>query len=355
MDKKKIAVGMSGGVDSSTVAAMMLDQGHDVTGITMKIWDGSIAIDPKGKHACYGPGKVKDIEDTQKICDKLGIELKIIDLSQEYKSEILNYFTKEYLNGRTPNPCIICNLKLKFGLLLDRASASGLDFDYFVTGHYARINKTSEGRFQLKKAIDQKKDQTYFLYALTSEQLSKVMFPLGSFEKVEVKKISEKYNLGITDQKESQNFIAGGHSALFNEQSAPGDIMDAEGTKLGRHNGIFNYTIGQRRGMGIASEEPYYVVKIDKDKNRIVVGRKGDLYSDHMYMKDPSWNTDLDLNKPMNVLAKIRYAHQGENAVVTKNENGFFVQFEKPQLSITPGQSVVFYKDDCVIGGGIIK
>ncbi len=355
MNKKKIVVGMSGGVDSSTVAAILVDQGHDVTGITMKIWDGSIDVKDNGKHACYGPDEAEDIEDAQKICDKLGIKLKIIDLSKEYKSEVLDYFTKEYMSGRTPNPCVKCNLKLKFGLLLEKTIESGLDFDYFATGHYANIHKTESGRFQLKKATDEKKDQTYFLHALTSKQLSKVMFPLGNYEKHEVKEISKKYGLGVADRQESQNFIAGGHSCLFDGKEDPGNIIDAKGKVLGRHNGIFNYTIGQRRGMGIASEEPYYVIKIDSNKNQIIVGRQGDLYSDRMYINNPSWNTDIDLSKPINAIAKIRYAHKGGDAVITKEDGNYFVIFDKPQMSITPGQSVVFYIDDCVIGGGIIK
>ncbi len=355
MDKKKIVVGMSGGVDSSTAAAIMVDQGHDVTGITMKIWDGSIKVKDNGKHACYGPDEAEDIEDAQKVCDKLGIELKIIDLSKEYKTEVLDYFTKEYLNGKTPNPCVKCNLKMKFGLLLEKTIESGLNFDYFVTGHYAMINKTEKDRFQLKKALDQKKDQTYFLHQLTSAQLSKVIFPLGNYEKHEVKEISKKYGLGVADRQESQNFIAGGHSCLFDGKSDPGDILDAEGNKLGRHDGIFNYTIGQRRGMGIASEEPYYVIKIDSTKNQIIVGRQGDLYSDRMYIKNPVWNTDFDISKPFKALVKIRYAHMGGEATISLKDDEYFILFDKPQMSITPGQSAVFYIDDCVIGGGIIK
>ncbi len=346
---------MSGGVDSSTAAAILVDEGHEVTGITMKIWDGSITVNENGKHACYGPDEADDIRDAQSVCDKLGIELKIIDLSVEYKQEILDYFTSEYKAGRTPNPCVKCNLKMKFGLLLKKAAESGLDFDYFATGHYARIRQNETGRYQLMRSLDEKKDQTYFLYALSSKQLSSVQFPLGRYQKKAVKEISRKYNLGVADRKESQNFIAGGHACLFDGQTNPGDIVDIRGQKLGEHEGIFNYTIGQRRGMGIASAEPLYVIKIDSQKNQILVGGKKDLFSKRFRLKNPVWNTDIDLNQPFNVFAKIRYAHRGGEAIIRKESEEFVVTFTEPQMSITPGQSAVFYVDDCVIGGGIIK
>jgi tRNA-specific 2-thiouridylase len=355
MEKQKVVVGMSGGVDSSTVAAMLIEQGYDVCGVTMKIWDGSTSVASNKKHSCFSPFEETEIKKTEKICEQLKINLKIIDLSKEYREEVLDYFKAEYLNGRTPNPCVRCNLKIKFGALLDKTFKSGIDFDYFATGHYARINKTESGKYQLKRGVDLKKDQTYFLYSLSSEQLSKIMFPLGNLNKKEVILMSKKYGLALENRLESQNFIAGGYQSLFKGYINSGNIIDLNGNYLGKHNGIFKYTIGQRRGMGISSSEPYYVVKIDSKNNQIIVGRKEDLYNKSMNVINTVWNTDIDISKPFEALVKIRYAHKGAQAIITQKNNDFSVVFEKPQMSITSGQSAVFYLNDCIIGGGIIE
>jgi len=354
MKSKKIIVGMSGGIDSSTVAAILMEQGYSVTGVMMSVWDGTTSVKDNKKHSCFSPFELKEIADTKKICSKLGIDLKIINLSKEYKHEVLDYFKTEYLNGKTPNPCIRCNLKIKFGALLDKVFESGLDFDYFATGHYARIVKTPSGKFQLMRGVDKKKDQTYFLYRLSSEKLSKIMFPLGNLTKEEVRKLSRNYNLELESRTESQNFIAGGYLSLFNKE-IPGDIVDIEGNIIGKHTGIYKYTIGQRRGLGIASSKPYYVVKINNKKNRIVVGRKEDLYKKEMLVSDTVWNTDIDIENPFRANIKIRYAHKEVPGKILKQDNDFLVVFEEPQISITAGQSAVFYIEERIIGGGIIQ
>lgn len=354
MSKGKIVVGMSGGVDSSTVAAMLVEQGYDVCGAIMMIYDGSLEIAPGKGHACYGPEEQEDLEDAQKVCDDLGIELHVFDLSKQYNKTILDYVREEYLAGKTPNPCVKCNLEMKFGLLLDQVIKSGIDFDYFATGHYARIEK-KDRKYLLKKAVDTRKDQTYFIYSLGQKVLSKCMFPLGELNKSEVRDLSIKYGLSVSDKIESQNFISGGYDCLFKGVEGNGDIVDVDGNVLGTHNGIFNYTIGQRRGLGVASTEPYHVIKIDGPKNQVVVGRRDDLYQSALLAKDIFWAIDESSLQNTNIKAKIRYASPEADCTIDLSGDDVKVAFKEQQMSITPGQAIVFYSNDCVIGGGIIK
>ncbi len=356
-DKLQVFVGMSGGVDSSVAAAILKDKGYDVTGVTMSIWNGQLLDEYKGKHACFGPDEEQDIKTAKDVCDKSGIPYQVIDLKKEYAKIVLRYFSDEYKDGRTPNPCIVCNAKMKFGLLLDKILEKTPDLDKFATGHYVRTEfDTKTGRHLLLKGNDPKKDQSYFLYRLTQQQLSRCMFPLGELIKDDIRIIAKQKELGFDHIPESQDFIAGGYSQMIDIEAKDGDIIGPDNKVLGRHKGYFNYTIGQRKGLGIAYPEPLYVIGIDKEKNEVLIGTKEELYGDCFRAKDLNWISIEKLDKCMNVTAKIRYRHADESAYIEPLEGGeVLVKFEKPQRSITPGQSVVFYNNDIVIGGGIIK
>jgi tRNA-specific 2-thiouridylase len=353
--KLKVAVGLSGGVDSSVAAALLCQQDYEVYGITMEIYDGSVQLDESAKHACYGPGEKEDVESAAAICEKLKIPFQAIDLRQEYKTHVIDYFRNEYLEGKTPNPCVVCNQKLKFGFLLEKARQAGCDFDYFATGHYARIVK-SGNRFLLKRATDRLKDQTYFLYGLMPQQLARSLFPVGDHTKQQVREMARALGLETADREESQDFIDGGdYSILFSEDEInAGEIVDENGRVLGEHRGIIHYTIGQRRGLGIASHQPLYVSQIDAANNRIVV-------SPHEHRSKGLVATDLNLiavdriERPLDVQVKIRLRHKETAATVYPAVGDQTrILFEKPQMSVTPGQSAVIYAEDTVLGGGII-
>jgi tRNA-specific 2-thiouridylase len=347
---------MSGGVDSSVAAALLKEQGYEVIGVTMRIWDGESAVVEGSRHGCYGPGEREDIEDAQKVADILGIPLHIVDLTKEYKAEVLDYFCSEYLSGRTPNPCVRCNRRVKFDALLQKARESGIEFDYFATGHYARVEyDEGNNRYLLKKAKDLAKDQSYFLYALSQVQLSHSLFPVGGYKKDEVRKLAADFGLGVESKAESQNFASGGYSHLVGSARS-GPMLDRQGNMLGEHRGIQFYTIGQRKGMGISAAEPLYVTGIDAGRNAIIVGCKADVYGDELVASTLNWIEFDSLESPIEVKAKIRYRHREGDALVTPISSGEVnVKFAQPQMAITPGQSVVFYKGSVVVGGGTIE
>jgi tRNA-specific 2-thiouridylase len=354
---RKIAVGLSGGVDSSVAAALLKEKGHEVTGITMQIFDGTVDVQESRKHACYGPGEQEDMDTAAAICKRLDIPFHVIDLKNEYRHHVIEYFRKEYLSGRTPNPCIVCNRHLKFGFLLQKAREIGIDFEYFATGHYAQIEKRGS-RSLLKKAVDASKDQTYFLYTLASEQLSRICFPLGSYLKHQTREMARTLGLETADRIESQDFIAGGdYSALFDEEEMkPGDIVDEKGEVIGKHRGIVHYTLGQRQGMGIASDRPLYVLKIDAENNRIVAGGKDKLFSKGLIASDLNLIAIETLDRPYPVQTKIRLNHKGVAATVHPHGGDRArIIFDEPEMAVTPGQSVVMYSDDVVFGGGVIE
>jgi len=356
--KIRVAVGLSGGVDSSVAAFLLKEQGYDIIGLTMEIFDGSCSsLSGAERHACYGPGEREDVERARDLCRKLGVPFHALDLKREYEHYVLDYFRKEYLSGRTPNPCIVCNRRLKFGFLLEKARHAGISFDAFATGHYARVEKRG-GRFLLKKAVDTSKDQTYFLWALEQEQLCRAIFPLGGMTKHQVKETARSLGLVSADLPESQDFIAGrDYSPLFKRsQVKPGDIVDETGRTLGRHEGIIYYTIGQRRGLGISSKRPLYVIGIDAEKNRIMVGEKEKVFSPGLIASQLNLIAVEKLEEPSKVKVKIRLQHREADATIFPLEgNRARVVFNTPQISVTPGQSVVFYVDDVVLGGGIIE
>ncbi len=353
--KKKVVVGMSGGVDSTVSALLLKQQGFDVSGVFMKIWDEKDTDACMKKSSCYGPEE-KEIKDVEKICKTIGIPVHFIDARREFRKKVLDYFKKEYLAGRTPNPCVVCNRFIKFQFLIQELEKKGVEFDFFATGHYARIEYSFERkRYILKKGIDKDKDQSYFLFLLTQKQLSRIIFPLGNYTKQAIKEIAKRNGLDVYQKEESQDFISGDRFFLFEEGTEPGEIVDSHGSVVGRHKGIIHYTIGQRRGTGIARGKPVYVIGIDAKNNRIIAGDEKELYKNKLIATDVNFIGIEKLSHPMDAIAKIRYKHEGASARISPaGINRVEVFFEKPQRAITPGQAVVFYRKDEVMGGGFI-
>lgn len=360
---KTVAVGLSGGIDSAMAALLLKQAGYQVVGLTMQIWDGSVALGEHGRSGCYGPGEAQDLEEAASVAKRLGIEHRIIALASEYKAEVLEYFRREYLAGRTPNPCVRCNQQIKFGFLLSRAREQGIVFDLFATGHYARVNFSSEsGRFLLLRGVDPRKDQSYFLARLKQQQLSQLLFPLGELSKDQVRE--KAHDLGWKDlltKPESQDFIeSDDYGVLFDQNEVvPGPMIDQFGNLVGQHRGLIHYTIGQRRGVAAGGfDQPQYVTGIDGTSNTVKIGGKEGLYSDVLIADDLNWIAQASAPKEeLPVLAKIRLAHKPAAAILRpdKGSDEVVVTFEQPQCAITPGQTVVFYQDDVVLGSGVIK
>ena len=339
--KKKIAAAMSGGVDSSLVAALLLEKNFEVFGVTMLLDDDE-----------------KNISDAKKVCEHLGINHHVADFRKIFRDKVENYFVEEYLRGRTPNPCVRCNREIKFGALFDFAKNFGADF--FSTGHYARI-LFEDGRFKLKKAADAAKDQSYVLYNLTAEKLAKIILPLGNFSKAETRQLAEKFNLPVARKPDSQEicFVPNDDYKNFIVNRAPdaqalqaGEIVSSDGKILGSHHGVANYTIGQRKGLGIAAPHPLYVTKLNVTEKKIVVDTNDKLFSTTLTAHGAHWIYKPNL--PKNFFAKIRYGAKFSACTVEEEKNFLRVKFFEPQRAITPGQSIVFYDDDEVLGGAII-
>lgn len=351
----KYLVGLSGGVDSSVAALILKQQGHEVIGATMSIW-GEDENSPKDGHkgGCYGPDEKKNIEEARKIAEQIGIPYYVFDCSDRYERIVVENFKKEYIDGRTPNPCVWCNSLVKFGLFPQLAKANGINFDKFVTGHYARVEEEN-GRFLLKRGKVTKKDQSYFLYRLTQEQLSKIYLPLGTKAKEEIREIAKSNGLNSAEKPDSQDFYGGDYNELLNIKDKIGNIVDLNGKILGTHKGIWNYTIGQRKGIGIAATEALYVLELRKDTNEVVVGFADKTFKNSLVANNLNWIAIDKLNEEMNVTAKIRSTQQPVPVkIIPLGEDEVKVIFTDPQKSIAIGQSAVFYQDDTIIGGGII-
>ena len=352
----KIAVGLSGGIDSSVAALLLKRAGHDVAGIMMTLWPGGRTASVR-KSGCYGPGEVEDIEAAKQVCSHIGIPFSVFDCSADYEDLVLRYFRDEYRGGRTPNPCVRCNQLVKFGLLPRAARKSGVAFEYFATGHYARIERDPlTKRFLLKKAVDGRKDQSYFLYRLSQEQLAETFFPLGERIKSEVRRIAKDAGLPVHDRKESQDFYGGDLNDILRQDEREGEIVDGKGTVLGRHKGVWNYTIGQRKGLGIAFPVPLYVTAIDAMNNRIVVGPENDALRRSCVAARCNWIACEALGEATNAWVKIRSSSKPVRATLSPlNRQDVLVAFAEPVLAVTPGQSAVFYQEDVVLGGGVIE
>lgn len=352
-----VLVGVSGGVDSTVCLMLLKEQGYNVIGVSMSIYNKDIPNLPAAGNSCYGGKEKQDLIEAKKLCDSLGIEHYTFDCSEAFKKTILSYFREEYLNGRTPNPCIKCNTLMKFGLLPELAKQKGIQADYFATGHYARLEKDEKtGLVLLKKGKDEKKDQSYFLYRLTKEQLAHCLFPLGSYTKEEVRKLAKGYGLAVSEKKDSQDFYAGKYTDLLEQAPQKGYIQHINGQVLGIHQGFWNYTIGQRKGLGIASKEPLFVIDLDIEHNRVVVGEAKYCRKKEAIAEDVVWTGLLKApSTSLEVETKHRSSQRPQKATVTSLSDGKVqIKFQEEQSAIALGQSIVFYQGDTVLGGGIL-
>ncbi|MDZ7315182.1 MAG: tRNA 2-thiouridine(34) synthase MnmA [candidate division KSB1 bacterium] len=353
MEGKKAAVAMSGGVDSSVAAALLLEQGFDVIGITMLHYDS--------KCRCAEQA----VEEAFRVCRALSIEHHVLDLRNEFKQTIIEYFIREYLAGRTPNPCVLCNPTIKWGKLMSFAFSLGAD--YFATGHYVSLSfDTASGRYQIRRSQYRAKDQSYALWRLSQEQLSRSLFPLGDWQKDDVRRKAAELGLPAAEKAESQDicFIPDNDYVAYlrerlserGQLPSPGDVVDAQNRFLGRHRGYPFYTIGQRKGLGIAVGRPQYVVEIDAARNRVRVGNKEDLLADGLSACDVNWVSIAPPTGALHVTAHIRYNDPGYPAVLYPlGEDRVKIRFDEPRTAVTPGQSAVFYAGNLLLGGGIIE
>lgn len=359
---------MSGGVDSSTVAAMLRAEGHEVIGLTMQLWNQRRLAGHEGMpEAVQGRCcSLDDVYDARRVAETIGIPYYVVNQEQRFERDVVQPFVQEYLSGRTPIPCSLCNNHLKFDQLLITARQIGADL--LATGHYARVECDQQrGRWLLKRPADRAKDQTYFLFGLTQEQLSRTLFPLGRMTKPEVREQARRHGLALAEKPDSQEicFVPGGDYKKFLDaylaeqgESLPdtaGELVTANGEVIGEHSGIHNFTVGQRKGLGVATGSPLYVIQINGDKRQVVVGDGEQLYSRTLRARKLNWIAVDDLREAMRVTAKIRHRHEAAPAMLEKvGDDEVLVTFDQPQRAITPGQATVFYDGDAVVGGGWI-
>lgn len=344
---------MSGGVDSAVAALLLREQGHQVTGLMMTTWDGPPATANRcGSGACYGPGEEHAVADARAVCAVLGIALRVFDCARAYRDTVVALFRSESLAGRTPNPCVLCNPAMKFGLLPALAREAGLVFDAFATGHYARTRRDeASGRTLLLRAVDRSRDQSYFLHRLTQDQLASARFPLGALAKAEVRRLARDRGLPVSTKPDSQDFYDGDPRELLGVPDRTGPILDANGTVLGEHRGYWHFTIGQRKGLGLAAGTPRYVLALDAKRNAVIVGGASDLLAGGLTTR--GFHAIVE-NLPARATVKIRSASPDVPCALHVGADGVTVRFDEPQAAVAPGQSAVFYDGDVVLGGGPI-
>lgn len=357
MKKEKVVVGMSGGVDSSVAAYLLLEAGYEVVGVTMQIWQKEAEETVSGNGGCCG---LSAVEDAARVSELLGIRHYVMNFREEFDEKVIRYFMREYLAGRTPNPCIACNRYVKWEAMLRRSLAIGAD--YIATGHYARVAQLANGRYALQRSATEAKDQTYALYSLTQEQLAHTLMPVGDYTKDQIREIADRLGLPVAHKPDSMEicFVPDqDYAGFIREHSGcevpEGNFVTADGTVLGRHRGITHYTVGQRKGLNLAMGRPVFVTEIRPETNEVVIGEASDVFTDRLVCSGLNLMSVPELSGEREVIAKIRYNHRGAPAVVRSTGEGCAeVRFREPVRAVTPGQAVVFYDGDYVLGGGTI-
>ena len=355
--KKKVVVGMSGGVDSSVAAWLLLQKGYDVMGVTMQIWQDEVPEQVEENGGCCG---LSAVDDARRVASRLEIPYYVMNFKQDFKENVIDYFMDEYLKGHTPNPCIACNRYVKWESLLKRSMDIGAD--YIATGHYARIEKLPNGRYALRKSATSAKDQTYALYNLTQEQLSKTLMPVGEYTKDQIRAFAEELGLPVAHKPDSQEicFVPDGDYATFIEENADtpirqGNFVTPDGKILGKHKGIIHYTVGQRKGLGLALGYPAFVLEIRPETDEVVIGTCEESLTHTLRANELNFMSVEDITEPIRVFAKIRYNHKGAWCTVEKTgEDEITCTFDEPIRAVTPGQAVVLYDGEYVLGGGTI-